>query len=91
MKGKNERGPLETRGYEYIKTRELFALQAKAAAYDRIIENSTAIAALLKEMRGALIEEAQHMFREAASFDEMLRIYKEIKTLTQDAEQALTG
>lgn len=88
----NERGPLlETSKYEYVQRRELYALQAKADAYDRMIENSAAIAALLKEMRGALIEEAQHMFREAASFDEMLRIYKEIKTLSQDAEQALTG
>ena len=91
MMTKNERVPLGTRGYEYIETRELFTLQSKAAAYDRMIENNAAIAALLKEMRGALIEEAQHMFREAASFDEMLRIYKEIKTLSQDAEQALTG
>lgn len=88
----NERGPLlETGKYAYVNRRDLEALQAKADAYDRIIENDAAIAALLKEMRGALIEDAQHMFREAASFDEMLRIYKEIKTLSQDAEQALTG
>lgn len=91
MMTKNVCGPIGTQGNEYIETRELFSLQSKAAAYDRMIENNAAIAALLKGMRGALIEEAQHMFREAASFDEMLRIYKEIKTLSQDAEQALTG
>ena len=87
----DDRGPLlETRKYAYVDRRDLEALQAKAAVCERMIENDTAIAALLKEMRGALIEEAQHMFREAASFDEMLRIYKEIKTLSSDAEQALT-
>lgn len=91
MQTKNERGPLNARGYEYIETCELYALQAKAAAYDRMIKNNAAISVLLMEMRGALLEEMRHSFQEAASLEEMMRLYKSVKEISQDAEQALTG